>query len=729
VARRQVVHVLRGHLEWVTSLAFDSGWVYSASKDGTIRGWNARGELQQVLQAHSGGVLSLSIRSDTRLLVSGGQDGRVRLWRLGIRQAQQVMRGHGKPVLGLAFSPDGMLLASGGHDAMVRLWSVESGEQQQVLRGSRMSVNALTFSPDGRFLSSIGQDGELRLWQPAIGFKSRVLGSHWAAGNDVSYSPDGKLLATGGDDKRVRVWDAATGVQRALLVHDAGVNALAFARDGTRMASVGRAGVAHIWDVARPQVLPSGPPLQHSASLMGVSFTADGQSLVTGGASGQILLWDLQHHTSRSLWSGRARSYRLAIDPSGRWVGVPWADSTGLLIPMHGGEPVRLTGHRAEVNTLRFSADGKLAATASDDGTVRVWRVPSGAPLWRAPVMLSHPPRLLTHRGWLDLDRDRPPRVARIALERALGQRVRTAHEAADGTVCVLNGAGDVERRERTGRLVGRWPAGGATRVLAIPDGCVARGPGPAVAIHWRRRPVLKRTASVVGHDGGELLLVQGRRLWSMRPDGTRTAVQREVSSSVSAVTRVGMYLALGFRDGNIEIVPLKSGAPTVAHSLQSVPPSEVMQLVPGPRGTLVAGFASGEIGIWHLQNGSQLERSRLHGAVTHMALWDQRLYVASELGDHLVLDLSTFRISYCEMLRQVWRDVPTVWENGVPLLRVPPLTHPCARNRGATLESGVERTRGRARAGAGQPAPPRWRGDPRAASPDSAAPAAPSRP
>jgi hypothetical protein len=94
--------------------------------------------------------------------------------------------------------------------------------------------------------------------------------------------------------------------------------------------------------------------------------------------------------------------------------------------------------------------------------------------------------------------------------------------------------------------------------------------------------------------------------------------------------------------------------------------------------GTLVAGYASGNVGVWHVGSGARLAAARLHGAVVHLAQRAGKLHAATELGDYTTLDLSVLDVPYCELLRRVWSVVPVVWEGGKPVRRPPPSAHAC---------------------------------------------------
>src|SRR5262249_32676894 len=110
------------------------------------------------------------------------------------------------------------------------------------------------------------------------------------------------------------------------------------------------------------------------------------------------------------------------------------------------------------------------------------------------------------------------------------------------------------------------------------------------------------------------------------------------------------------------------------------VPSSPVVRLLEGPMNTLIVGYASGALGIWNQTDGTRLAYTRLHGAVVHLLIEDHKLYAATELGDSLVWDLGAFYRDYCELLKDVWAQVPVVWEGGDVVAQPPPTDHACHR-------------------------------------------------
>jgi WD40 repeat protein len=204
------------------------------------------------------------------------------------------------------------------------------------------------FSPDGKTLAITGGPGQVRLWDLTTHTQIALPSRYSVAA--VAFSPDGKTLAI--EAYGVRLWDLTTHHKIGASFGPLTTYAMAFTPDGKTLATEDPDGKVRLWDVATTGT-QIGSPFGDRVDAMAVS--PDGKEMVTAGDDGKARLWDLKSHHQ---------------------LGVPL--TIGPRIPGSGGPG---SGQQA----VAFSPNGKILATASGLGAVRLWdlatRTQIGGPL------------------------------------------------------------------------------------------------------------------------------------------------------------------------------------------------------------------------------------------------------------------------------------------------------------------------------------------------------------
>jgi WD40 repeat protein len=398
LALRQEV-VMVGTIE---SLAFspEGRWLAAGCLDHKIRvlEWADPGRFFDY-RGHSSVVACMAYRPDGRVVASSDNDGMIRLWDVLWGRPVGTVRGHSGAIFSLAFSPDGRRLASASQDHTVKVWDLTTEQESHTLGrsvGDLISgVQSLAFSPDSRWLATSDQDWRKRPTREVVVFnresdERRVLKGHTGWVSSVAFSADGRLLASGSDepDCTIRLWDAATWkVLHTLAGHTGAFTQLAFSSDRRRLASAGEDRTVRIWDTETGETLHV--CAGHEDAVLAVGFGPGGRRLVSVAKDGTVKAWDAAtgqpvltldlHVVPITRVALSADSRRLAVStPEPENDICLWDVSTAAL-----GEsaPVfanRLQGHKVEITGLAFSADGSRLASASDDGTVKLWDVQTG---------------------------------------------------------------------------------------------------------------------------------------------------------------------------------------------------------------------------------------------------------------------------------------------------------------------------------------------------------------
>jgi WD40 repeat protein len=167
-------------------------------------------------------------------------------------------------------------------------------------------------------------------------------GSQWAV-----FHPDGSRLAVVHGDSVV-IYDCATGQRRhTLSANSNAISACDFSPNGERLASTGPDSTVRIWNVSSGKQV--GEPRHFTQQVNSLHYLGDGRLLVS------------QHNES------------LIIDSESR------------------AEMARIPGGSHGADRMAISADDRLVASTTQDGTIRVWNLQTNE---EECALRGHPPYL-----------------------------------------------------------------------------------------------------------------------------------------------------------------------------------------------------------------------------------------------------------------------------------------------------------------------------------------------
>uniref|UniRef100_A0A9J7ZA71 Small-subunit processome Utp12 domain-containing protein n=1 Tax=Cyprinus carpio carpio TaxID=630221 RepID=A0A9J7ZA71_CYPCA len=339
----------QGHFNNMNSLAYspDGQYLVTGGDDGKVKVWNTNSGLCFVtFTEHSSSVTNVAFNSSGFVVVSASLDGTVRAFDLHrYRNFRTMTSPRPAQFSSLALDSSGELVCAGSQDSFeIFLWSMQTGRLLEVLSGHEGPVSNLCFSPVQSVLASVSWDKTVRLWDMLDSWQTKETLRLTSDGLAVTYRPDGQELAVASLDGEITFWNPQTGGQTGSI---AGRHDLQMGRKETEKITA-------------------------KQSAKGKSFTclcysADGESILAGGQSKFVCIYNIKEHV---LMKKFEISCNLSLDAMEEFLDRRKMTEFGSLSlsSSHCDMSSRRFKPEIRVSSLCFSPTGRSWAAASTEG-------------------------------------------------------------------------------------------------------------------------------------------------------------------------------------------------------------------------------------------------------------------------------------------------------------------------------------------------------------------------
>lgn len=335
------------------------------------------GKRLQEYRHTEGGINSVYLTSDGRLLATGGTDKEARLW--NEKGDLLAIYPHSDPVNSVQISSDSKYMITGSEDTTVGIWKL-SGEPVKTLESELQGVVTTLLLPDGRHLVVGGYKGAA-VYNLDTGQREYSLGpqDHWTG--TLCADAEGQRLAASFRNGSVLIWDLKERRPHTTLAQTGRrLYAVGVTPDGTRCFTGSEEGDICVWDLDADTSMPRTAkefPRVHTSWIRSIAVSPSGKLVATGGWDGRVIIWWPDGRIKVPCIGEGRGIYSVAFDPTGSLLAS--SDNSGLIRvwDMDGNLKTTIFSNQLQVKQACFIGKESLL-TAGFDGSAQLWDITTG---------------------------------------------------------------------------------------------------------------------------------------------------------------------------------------------------------------------------------------------------------------------------------------------------------------------------------------------------------------
>jgi WD40 repeat protein len=377
---------------------------FFAPRDKTINVFDAKSGAQIATlppdddPVHHSAIAATALSPDGNILATGSWDHSIQLWDAKNLTHIGSLKGHLNEVWSVAFSPDGKRILSGAKDGGVFLWPLDARKHNDWIAGD---WHPTAFSSDEKSIFAVRRrDGTLASIDLQSGAIHEMLNGITTAtprfgrgqgpgafGMRVSVSANLNVIARITSDRAFEVFNRNTNEKRPITVSEPLI-AATLAPNGNAVISTTWGGAVIYYD------LKSGSPFPIPARADRGYFTSDSRRIVLLDREGAAAVWNCAERRIENTFNLEIPAgFSCALSPDNRTLAasaMPDLSNTILLVDIVTGKTIgTLFGHKQAVGSVAFSADGRTLASASADGSLKLWNIPTLQEILTLPVQAN----------------------------------------------------------------------------------------------------------------------------------------------------------------------------------------------------------------------------------------------------------------------------------------------------------------------------------------------------